>query len=37
MASGAVFPVYLNLFADLRGVDPKLVEAAGCSAWGGWR
>ena len=25
---GAAFPVYLNLFAGLRGVDPKLVEAA---------
>jgi len=28
VALGAVFPVYLNLFAGLRGVDPKLVEAA---------
>ena len=25
---GAAFPVYLNLFAGLRGVDPKLIEAA---------
>ena len=25
---GAAFAVYLNLFAGLRGVDPKLVEAA---------
>ena len=27
-ALGAAFPVYLNLFAGLRGVDPKLIEAA---------
>ncbi len=25
---GAVFPIYLNLFAGIRGVDPKLLEAA---------
>jgi sulfonate transport system permease protein len=25
---GAMFPVYLNLFAGIRGVDPKLIEAA---------
>jgi sulfonate transport system permease protein len=24
---GASFPVYLNLFAGIRGVDPKLIEA----------
>ncbi len=24
---GAVFPVYLNLFAGIRGIDPKLLEA----------
>ena len=24
---GAAFPVYLNLFAGIRGVDPKLIEA----------
>ncbi len=28
VALGAMFPVYLNLFAGIRGVDPKLVEAA---------
>lgn len=28
VALGAAFPVYLNLFAGLRGVDPKLIEAA---------
>jgi len=27
VALGAVFPVYLNLFAGIRGVDVKLVEA----------
>ncbi len=25
---GAMFPVYLNLFAGIRGVDPKLIETA---------
>ncbi len=28
VALGSAFPVYLNLFAGLRGVDPKLIEAA---------
>jgi sulfonate transport system permease protein len=28
VALGAVFPIYLSLFAGIRGVDPKLVEAA---------
>ncbi|MBO0712237.1 MAG: ABC transporter permease [Acetobacteraceae bacterium] len=28
VAFGAVFPIYLTLFAGIRGVDPKLVEAA---------
>ena len=28
VAFGAVFPIYLNLFAGIRGVDPKLIEAA---------
>jgi sulfonate transport system permease protein len=28
VALGATFPIYLNLFAGIRGVDPKLVEAA---------
>ena len=27
VALGALFPVYLNLFAGIRGVDPKLAEA----------
>ncbi|WP_277962564.1 ABC transporter permease subunit [Pseudomonas sp. RIT-To-2] len=25
---GTTFPVYLNLFAGIRGIDPKLIEAA---------
>ena len=28
VALGVMFPIYLNLFAGIRGVDPKLVEAA---------
>jgi sulfonate transport system permease protein len=28
VALGSTFPIYLNLFAGIRGVDPKLVEAA---------
>lgn len=28
VAFGAIFPIYLTLFAGIRGVDPKLVEAA---------
>jgi sulfonate transport system permease protein len=27
VALGVLFPVYLNLFAGIRGVDPKLIEA----------
>ena len=29
VALGSAFPIYLNLFAGIRGVDPKIVEAAG--------
>ncbi len=29
IALGATFPIYLNLFAAIRGADPKLREAAG--------
>lgn len=29
VAFGAFFPIYLNLFAGIRSVDPRLVEAAG--------
>ncbi len=28
VALGSAFPIYLNLFAGIRGVDPKIVEAA---------
>jgi sulfonate transport system permease protein len=28
VALGATFPIYLNLFAGIRGTDPKLVEVA---------
>ena len=28
VALGTMFPIYLNLFAGIRGVDPKLLEAA---------
>jgi sulfonate transport system permease protein len=37
VALGAAFPIYLNLFAGIRGVDAKLVEAGrsfGLSRWG---
>jgi sulfonate transport system permease protein len=27
VALGSMFPIYLNLFAGIRGVDPKLIEA----------
>ena len=33
---GAVFPIYVNLFAGIRGVDPKLVEAAGTLGLSHW-
>jgi sulfonate transport system permease protein len=29
VALGAMFPIYLNLFAGIRGVDKKIIEAAG--------
>ena len=28
VALGATFPIYLNLMAGIRGIDPKLIEAA---------
>jgi sulfonate transport system permease protein len=28
VALGALFPIYLNLYAGIRGADPKLIEAA---------
>ena len=29
---GALFPMYVNMFAGIRGVDPRLGELARCSA-----
>ena len=34
---GALFPVYLNLFAGIRGADPKLVEAGRVFGLGRWQ
>ena len=34
---GALFPVYLNLFAGIRGVDPKLIEAGRVFGLGRWQ
>ncbi len=37
VALGSMFPVYLNLFAGIRAIDPKLVEAGrvfGLRCWG---
>jgi len=36
IAFGTIFPVYLNLYAGIRGVDPRLLDAAksfGLSRW----
>ncbi|MDB5482180.1 MAG: transporter permease [Caulobacteraceae bacterium] len=33
---GTLFPIYLNLFNGIRGVDPKLVEAARSFGLRGW-
>jgi sulfonate transport system permease protein len=35
-ALGVSFPVYLNLFSGIRGVDPRLIEAAGTLGLKGW-
>jgi len=37
IALGTMFPVYLNLFNGIRGVDPKLIEAARSFGLDGWR
>jgi sulfonate transport system permease protein len=37
IAIGAFFPVYLNLFSALRGVDRKLVEVGQANRMTGWR
>jgi sulfonate transport system permease protein len=33
---GTMFPIYLNLFNGIRGVDPKLIEAARSFGLQGW-
>jgi sulfonate transport system permease protein len=33
---GTLFPIYLNLFNGIRGVDPKLIEAARAFGLKGW-
>jgi sulfonate transport system permease protein len=33
---GTMFPIYLNLFNGIRGVDPKLIEAARSFGLRGW-
>jgi sulfonate transport system permease protein len=37
IAIGAFFPVYLNLFVGLRGVDRKLIEVGRANRMKGWR
>jgi sulfonate transport system permease protein len=37
IAIGAFFPVYLNLFSALRGVDRKLIEVGRANRMTGWR
>jgi sulfonate transport system permease protein len=34
---GAVFPIYLNLYAGIRSVDPKLLEATGTLGLSRWQ
>ena len=36
VALGSIFPVYLNLFAGIRGIDPKLLEAGRVFGLGRW-
>ena len=36
VALGTTFPIYLNLFAGIRGVDPKLLEAGRVFGLGRW-
>jgi len=36
IALGTTFPIYLNLYGGIRGVDPKLVEAARSFGLRGW-
>jgi sulfonate transport system permease protein len=36
VALGSMFPVYLNLFAGIRGIEPKLLEAGRVFGLGRW-
>ena len=36
IALGTMFPIYLNLYNGIRGVDPKLIEAARSFGLKGW-
>ena len=36
VALGTLFPIYINLFAGIRGVDPKLVEVSRSYGLAGW-
>ena len=36
IALGTMFPIYLNLYNGIRGVDPKLIEAARSFGLRGW-
>ena len=36
VALGSAFPIYLNLFAGIRGIDPKLLEAGRVFGLGRW-
>ena len=36
IALGTTFPIYLNLYNGIRGVDPKLIEAARSFGLKGW-
>lgn len=37
VALGCVYPVYLNLYAGIRGSDPKLLEAGKCYGLNRWQ
>jgi sulfonate transport system permease protein len=36
VALGSMFPIYLNLYAGIRGIDPKLMEAGRVFGLGQW-
>ncbi|MDO9711450.1 ABC transporter permease [Paracraurococcus lichenis] len=37
ITAATIFPIYLNTYAGVRGIDPKLLEAARTFGLGGWR